>query len=134
MRRIIAVERRLARGVNLRACSSSTRTRNPLALKIARWRNDEHTPASNARRRAGTVAAALGLTRRPRTVLEKLASFYTSRDHAISECGRDGAAPPIPLCIDGEICELISGTTRVFRLNEDVTDGGTHRDVTGDTP
>jgi beta-phosphoglucomutase family hydrolase len=30
--------------------------------------------------------------------------------------GRDGAAPPISLCVDGELCEFVSGTTRVFRL------------------
>ena len=35
---------------------------------------------------------------------------------------RDGAAPPISLCVDGVICEFISGTTRAFRLNEEVTD------------
>ncbi len=31
--------------------------------------------------------------------------------------GRDGAVPPISLCVDGKICEFVSGTTRVFRLN-----------------
>jgi trehalose/maltose hydrolase-like predicted phosphorylase len=39
--------------------------------------------------------------------------------------GRDGAAPPISLCVDGELCQFVSGTTRVFRLNEkDPADGG----------
>ncbi len=37
--------------------------------------------------------------------------------------GRDGAAPPISLCVDGKVCEFFSGTTRVFRLNDEVTDG-----------
>jgi trehalose/maltose hydrolase-like predicted phosphorylase len=31
--------------------------------------------------------------------------------------GRDGAVPPISLRVDGKICEFVSGTTRVFRLN-----------------
>ena len=31
---------------------------------------------------------------------------------------RDGAPPPITLFVDGEVSELVSGTTRVFRLNE----------------
>ncbi len=48
--------------------------------------------------------------------------------------GRDSAAPPIALCIDGELCELANGTTRVFRLNDATTDGGTHRDMTGGAP
>jgi trehalose/maltose hydrolase-like predicted phosphorylase len=30
--------------------------------------------------------------------------------------GRDGAAPPFSLCVDGKDCEFASGTTRVFRL------------------
>ena len=37
--------------------------------------------------------------------------------------GRDGAAPPISLCVDGKVCEFVSGTTRVFRLNAEATDG-----------
>ena len=48
--------------------------------------------------------------------------------------GCDGAAPPITLCVDGEICEFASGTTRVFRLNDDAIDRGTLRDVPGDEP
>jgi beta-phosphoglucomutase family hydrolase len=48
--------------------------------------------------------------------------------------GRDGAAPPITLCVDGESCEFASGTTRIFRLNDDATDRGAHGDVPGDTP
>jgi hypothetical protein len=48
--------------------------------------------------------------------------------------GRDGAAPPITLCVGGEICDFVSGTTRVFRLDDDATDRGTHRDVPGDAP
>ena len=37
--------------------------------------------------------------------------------------GRDGAAPPISFCVDGKVCEFVGGTTRVFRLNDEVTDG-----------
>jgi trehalose/maltose hydrolase-like predicted phosphorylase len=37
--------------------------------------------------------------------------------------GHDGAAPPISLSVDGKGCEFVSGTTRVFRLNEGTTDG-----------
>ncbi len=36
---------------------------------------------------------------------------------------RDGAAAPISLSVDGEVCEFVSGTTRVFRLNDDATAG-----------
>jgi beta-phosphoglucomutase family hydrolase len=35
--------------------------------------------------------------------------------------GRDGAAPPISLCVDGKICEFVSGTSRVFPLNNEAT-------------
>ena len=31
--------------------------------------------------------------------------------------GRDGAAAPVLLCVDGKTCEFVSGMTRVFRLN-----------------
>ena len=48
--------------------------------------------------------------------------------------GRDGDAPPITLCVDGEVCEFVSGTTRVFRLNDEAIDGGTHREAPGDSP
>ncbi len=37
--------------------------------------------------------------------------------------GRDGAAAPISLCVDGELCEFVSGTTRMFRLNTEATEG-----------
>jgi beta-phosphoglucomutase family hydrolase len=37
--------------------------------------------------------------------------------------GRDGAAPPISLCVDGKICEFVSGTTRMFRLNAEARNG-----------
>lgn len=37
--------------------------------------------------------------------------------------GRDGATSPISLCIDGKICEFVSGTTRVFPLNAEARDG-----------
>jgi len=36
--------------------------------------------------------------------------------------GRDGAAGPISLCVDGKLCEFVSGTTRVFQLNDGATD------------
>lgn len=32
--------------------------------------------------------------------------------------GHDGAAAPISLCVDGQSCEFVSGTTRVFQLND----------------
>lgn len=48
--------------------------------------------------------------------------------------GCDGAALPITLCVDGEVCEFVSGTTRVFRLNDDATDVATHRDATARRP
>ncbi|MDR4481390.1 MAG: HAD-IA family hydrolase [Nitrospira sp.] len=38
--------------------------------------------------------------------------------------GRDGAARPIALCVDGTVCEFVSGTTRVFRLKDEAADGG----------
>lgn len=31
--------------------------------------------------------------------------------------GRDGAGPPISLCVDDKVYEFVGGTTRVFRLN-----------------
>jgi trehalose/maltose hydrolase-like predicted phosphorylase/beta-phosphoglucomutase-like phosphatase (HAD superfamily) len=34
---------------------------------------------------------------------------------------RDGAAPPISLCVDGKLYEFICGTTRVFRLDNEAT-------------
>jgi beta-phosphoglucomutase family hydrolase len=42
---------------------------------------------------------------------------------SLSVRGHDGAAAPITLCVDGKICEFVSGTTRVFRLNDEATDG-----------
>ncbi len=41
--------------------------------------------------------------------------------------GRSGAAPPITLCVDGEFCEFVSGTTRVFQLSDAATKGATDR-------
>jgi len=35
--------------------------------------------------------------------------------------GRDGTAPPITLCVDGEVCDIVGGTTRVFRLSDAAT-------------
>ena len=37
--------------------------------------------------------------------------------------GRNGAATPISLSVNGKVCEFVSGTTRVFRLNDETTDG-----------
>lgn len=37
--------------------------------------------------------------------------------------GRDGAAPPISLCVDGKVCEFFSDTIRVFQLNDQARDG-----------
>jgi len=49
--------------------------------------------------------------------------------------GRDGAAAPISLCVDDKVCEFVSGTTRVFRVNDAVEvargEGGK---MTGDPP
>ncbi len=39
--------------------------------------------------------------------------------------GRDGAAAPISLCVGDKVYEFVSGTTRVFRLNDEARDGGT---------
>jgi trehalose/maltose hydrolase-like predicted phosphorylase len=36
--------------------------------------------------------------------------------------GHDHAAAPISLCVDGKLCEFLSGTTRVFQLNDKSTD------------
>lgn len=38
--------------------------------------------------------------------------------------GRDGSATPITLCVAGKTSELISGTTRVFQLNDKTTEDG----------
>ncbi|MGP1680498.1 MAG: glycosyl hydrolase family 65 protein, partial [Burkholderiales bacterium] len=35
--------------------------------------------------------------------------------------GRDGAAAPISLCVGGKVYEFASGTTRVFRLDDEAT-------------
>ncbi|MFH0998478.1 MAG: glycosyl hydrolase family 65 protein [Pseudomonadota bacterium] len=35
--------------------------------------------------------------------------------------GREGVASPISLCVDGDVFEFVSGTTRVFKL-KDVAD------------
>jgi trehalose/maltose hydrolase-like predicted phosphorylase len=64
--------------------------------------------------------------------LERLDLRIHYRGHALdlrlTRCsltvrGRDGAAAPISLSVDGELCEFVSGTTRVFRLNNEATDG-----------
>jgi trehalose/maltose hydrolase-like predicted phosphorylase len=36
--------------------------------------------------------------------------------------GHDHAAAPISLCVDGKLCEFLSGTSRVFQLNDRATD------------
>ena len=36
---------------------------------------------------------------------------------------RDSAAAPISLSVKGEVCEFVGGTTGVFRLNDQATDG-----------
>ena len=36
--------------------------------------------------------------------------------------GRDGAAAPIALCVNGKVCEFVSGATRVFPLNDKTAD------------
>jgi trehalose/maltose hydrolase-like predicted phosphorylase len=53
---------------------------------------------------------------------------------ALTVRGRGGAAPPITLCVDGESCEFVSGSTRVFRLNDETPVAAIHRDVRGDAP
>ncbi|MCF7676034.1 MAG: hypothetical protein K9M97_11865 [Akkermansiaceae bacterium] len=47
--------------------------------------------------------------------------LWLTRD-SLTIRGPDGAAPPISLCVDGKLCEFVSGTTRVFRLNDKATD------------
>lgn len=37
--------------------------------------------------------------------------------------GHKDAAPPISLSVNGKVCEFITGTTRVFRLNNETMDG-----------
>ncbi|MBU4257548.1 beta-phosphoglucomutase family hydrolase, partial [Patescibacteria group bacterium] len=36
--------------------------------------------------------------------------------------GHKDAAPPISLSVNGKVCEFITGTTRVFRLNDETMD------------
>ena len=38
--------------------------------------------------------------------------------------GRDGTAAPILLCVDDQVYQFVSGSTRVFRLNDRAADGG----------
>jgi trehalose/maltose hydrolase-like predicted phosphorylase len=35
--------------------------------------------------------------------------------------GRERGAAPISLCVDGKVCEFVSGTTHVFQLNDEAT-------------
>ncbi|MFY9328636.1 MAG: glycosyl hydrolase family 65 protein [Georgfuchsia sp.] len=48
--------------------------------------------------------------------------------------GRDGAAAPISLCVGDEVCEFISGTTRVFGLNADGKYGASAEIPGGSSP
>lgn len=48
--------------------------------------------------------------------------------------GRDGDAPPITLCVDGQTCEFATGTTRVFRLDDGGAAGTPDLGATGDAP
>ncbi|MEO5698293.1 MAG: glycosyl hydrolase family 65 protein, partial [Burkholderiaceae bacterium] len=41
---------------------------------------------------------------------------------ALTVRGRDGAASPISLCVDDQVCEFKSGETRVFRLKKSPED------------
>ncbi|MDP2268344.1 MAG: glycosyl hydrolase family 65 protein, partial [Deltaproteobacteria bacterium] len=43
--------------------------------------------------------------------------------------GRDGAAAPISLCVEDKVYEFVSGTTRVFRLNDPASDGGAAKEA-----
>ncbi|MEO6354766.1 MAG: glycosyl hydrolase family 65 protein, partial [Burkholderiaceae bacterium] len=42
---------------------------------------------------------------------------------ALTVRGRDGAAAPISLCVDGKVCEFASDTTLVFQLNQHTKSG-----------
>jgi trehalose/maltose hydrolase-like predicted phosphorylase len=44
--------------------------------------------------------------------------LWLTRD-SLTVCGRDLAAPPISLGVGGEVCEFLSGTTRMFRLKDE---------------
>jgi beta-phosphoglucomutase family hydrolase len=44
------------------------------------------------------------------------------RRDSLTVRGRDDAAAPISLCVDGKLYEFVSGTTRVFQLNDKATD------------
>ncbi len=46
--------------------------------------------------------------------------------------GRDGEAVPISLCVDGKVCEFVSGTTRVFRLKDLAGEGAISEDASAD--
>ena len=43
---------------------------------------------------------------------------------SLADRERDGVATPISLCVEGKVCEFASGTTRVFRLNDEAKDCG----------
>jgi trehalose/maltose hydrolase-like predicted phosphorylase len=44
------------------------------------------------------------------------------RRDSLTVRGHDDAAAPISLCVDGKLYEFVSGTTRVFQLNDKATD------------
>jgi trehalose/maltose hydrolase-like predicted phosphorylase len=67
------------------------------------------------------IAAGDGAPRRIRYRGHSL-DLRLTRD-SLTVRGRDGVAPPISLCVDGKVSELVIGTTRVFRLNDKATDG-----------
>jgi trehalose/maltose hydrolase-like predicted phosphorylase len=48
--------------------------------------------------------------------------LHLTRD-SLTVRGHDGVVSPIFLCVDGRTCEFASGTTRVFRLNDEAADG-----------
>ena len=48
---------------------------------------------------------------------------------ALTVRGRDGTAAPISLCVDAKVYEFVSGTTRVFRLNDQESVRGTAKET-----
>ncbi len=63
-------------------------------------------------------------------LLEQDISALGTQD-SLTVRGRDGAASPITLCVDGKDIEFVSGTTRVFRLNDKATVAIVKKDPTG---
>ena len=46
---------------------------------------------------------------------------------ALTVRGHDCEAAPISLCVAGEVCDFVGGSTRVFQINEDRTGQGSLR-------